>query len=99
MKAILVRSLAAVCLAAALSASTVAMAQTTEAKKPPLYTYVSSWAIPRAHWQDMDKARAPTDKLLDQSLASGTLLGYGNEEVVVHQEDGVTHVGWWIANS
>lgn len=99
MNAILVRSLAAVCLAAVVSASSVATAQTAEPKKPPLYTYASSWAIPRAHWQDMDKSRAPTDKLLDQSVAAGTILGYGNQEVLVHQEDGVTHVGWWVANS
>jgi hypothetical protein len=100
MKSILIRLLAIACLAATLGASsTVATAQAADAKKPPLYTYVSSWAIPRAHWADMDKARSPTNKILDQSLAAGTILGYGDEEIIVHQEDGVTHAGWWVANS
>jgi hypothetical protein len=98
MKTTFVSLIAGLCLAATLV--TPAAAQSGDTKdKPRLYTYVSNWAIPRAHWDDMEKSRPGAQKVLDQAVASGTILGYGNDEVVVHQEDGVTHRGWWVANS
>jgi hypothetical protein len=98
MKKTFVSLIAGLCLAAALVTS--AAAQSGDSKdKPRLYTYVSNWAIPRARWDDMEKGRPAAQKTLDQAVASGTILGYGNQEVVVHQADGVTHIGWWIANS
>jgi hypothetical protein len=98
MRTTFVSLIAGLCLAATLT--TPAIAQSGDTKdKPRLYTYVSNWAIPRARWDDMEKARPGAQKTLDQAVANGTILGYGNEEVVVHQADGVTHSSWWVANS
>ena len=44
-------------------------AQMSEGKeKPPMYSYVSFWNIPRAQWADMAKEDAANQKLLDLSL-------------------------------
>ena len=77
-----------------------ASAQTTEVKeKPPLYSYVANWAIPRAHWGDMQKANADDQKILDKAMASGTIVGYGFDENLIHQPDSETHDDWWSATS
>jgi hypothetical protein len=75
-------------------------AQTTEVKeKPRLYTYLAFWQIPRARWGDMEKATATTQKLLDQAIAGGTLVAYGDDSNLVHQPEGPTHDNWWQAMS
>jgi len=77
-----------------------AAAQTPEVKeKPPMYSYVANWAIPRAQWADVEKANAADLKTLQAALASGTLVGYGNDETLLHQADGNTHDNWWSAMS
>jgi hypothetical protein len=77
-----------------------AAAQMAEAKeKPPLYTYVAEWNIPRAQWAEMAKGNAASQKVMDQAVADGTIVGYGNDRTVVHQSDGITHDGWWSATS
>ena len=77
-----------------------AQAQMSEAKeKPPMYSYVSFWNIPRAQWADMAKADAADQKILDSAIAHGTIVGYGNDVNLVHQADGPTHDGWWSAMS
>lgn len=66
-----------------------ASAQSPEAKeKPPLYTYVSNWDIPRARWDDMQKAGARNQKILDAAVANNTILGHGDGQILVHQADG-----------
>ena len=56
-------------------------AQTSEVKeKPPMYTYVANWSIPRARWADMAKDKDANAAVLDKALADGTLVGYGNDE-------------------
>jgi len=71
-----------------------------EAKeKPPMYSYIANWAIPRVQWGEMDKSYAPNQKILDKALAAGTIVGYGNDEVLVHGADGETHDNWWSAMS
>jgi hypothetical protein len=89
------------CVCAALgSVPAPAGAQMAEVKdKPPVYTYVSSWAIPRARWADMAKDNAATVRILDHDLADGTLVAYGNDEALVHTPEGETHSGWWCAMS
>jgi hypothetical protein len=75
-------------------------AQMSQVKeKPAMYSYVANWAIPRAQWGDMGKAYAPDQKILEQALAKGTIVGYGNDEVLVHEADGETHDDWWSAMS
>jgi hypothetical protein len=77
-----------------------ARAQTSEVKeKPAMYSYVAFWNIPRAQWADMAKAAAADQKILDQAIANGTIVAYGNDVNVIHQPDGETHDAWWSAMS
>jgi hypothetical protein len=77
-----------------------ASAQSAEVKeKPPMYSYVGNWSIPRAQWADMEKSNASELKVLEKALASGTLVGYGNDMNLIHQPEGSTHDQWWSAMS
>src|SRR5882757_11472036 len=78
------------------STATLAGAQTDAVKeKSPLYRYVSYWTFPRAHWADVDKDNATgNQKILAPALADGTLVGYGDEESLVHSAEGFTHDNW-----
>jgi hypothetical protein len=77
-----------------------AVAQMAEVKeKPPMYSYVGFWNVPRAQWAEMvkaDEADAPT---LDKAMAGGTIVAYGNDVNLVHQPDGPTHDDWWSSMS
>jgi hypothetical protein len=75
-------------------------AQMPEVKeKPPMYSYVSFWALPRAQWAALEKTNSADRKILDKALSSGTIVGYGNDTNLVHQADGSTHDDWWSAMS
>jgi hypothetical protein len=75
-------------------------AQSAEVKeKPPMYSYVADWQVPRAHWADMAKANSADTAILEKAFADGTIVGYGNDEAVVHAADGPTHDNWWSAMS
>ena len=74
-------------------------AQTTVKEKPPMYSYVGYWNIPRAQWSEMEKSIAGDQKILEQALANGTLVGFGNDRNIVHQADGYTHDDWWSSMS
>jgi hypothetical protein len=75
-------------------------AQNAEAKeKPPMYSYVANWQIPRAHWSDMAKEEDNDKSILDKALADGTIVGYGSDENLVHTPDGYTHDDWWSSMS
>lgn len=77
-----------------------ACAQMSEVKeKPPMYSYVGNWSIPRAQWAEMEKANAADQKILDKGMADGTIIAYGNDVNLVHQPDGETHDDWWSAMS
>jgi hypothetical protein len=77
-----------------------AVAQMSEVKeKPPLYTYIAGWNIPRTEWGDVAKANAADEKLLQKAVADGTIVGYGNDVTLVHQAEGTTHDDWWSATS
>jgi hypothetical protein len=77
-----------------------ARAQMSEAKeKPPMYTYVADWSIPRAQWGDMAKNMTADQATLQKALSSGTIVAYGDDEAMVHQADGTTHDNWWSAMS
>jgi len=93
--------LSGLCAIAALGIWTSAVhAQATEVKeKPRMYTYFANWEFPRARWGDFEKATATTQKVLDQAIGSGALVGYGDDAAVVHQAEGPTHDNWWSALS
>ena len=75
------------------------VAQSEVKEKPPMYSYVGNWAIPRAQWAEMDKTRAADDPILQKALASGAIIGYGDDQIIVHQLDGETHDDWWSSMS
>lgn len=75
-------------------------AQTSAVKeKPPMYSYISNWTIPRAQWGEMAKQNTADRDMLEKDLADGTIVGYGNDVILVHQADGATHDEWWSAMS
>jgi hypothetical protein len=84
----------------AASAFVQASAQSSEVKeKPPLYSYIGNWAIPRAQWADMTKANDTDRPILEKALAGGTILAYGDDLTVIHTSEGETHDQWWSATS
>ena len=86
--------------AVALSAFAITPARAQEVKeKAPMYSYVSNWAIPRSQWGEMEKGYADDQKILDQAGAKGTLVAYGHDTTLVHEQDGFTHDDWWSGNS
>jgi hypothetical protein len=76
-----------------------ALAQTEVKEKPPMYSYVGAWSIPRAQWGAMEKDNASNQKVLEKALASGTIIAYGDDTNLVHRSDGWTHDQWWSAMS
>jgi len=77
-----------------------ASAQMSEVKeKPPMYSYVGDWTLPRAQWADMEKFGAGNQKMLDKALADGTIVAYGSDLNLIHTADGPTHDSWWSAMS
>ncbi|MBV9183834.1 MAG: hypothetical protein JO356_21225 [Acidobacteria bacterium] len=77
-----------------------ATAQMSDVKeKPPMYSYVSNWSLPRAQWSEMEKSAAADDKILEKALGNGTIVGYGHDVNLVHRPDGETHDDWWSATS
>lgn len=91
------KGLSGVCLLGLVAAlATPALAQ---AEKPPMYCYIGFWSIPRAQWADMDKSDAADMPVLQKGMSSGSLVGYGRDENLVHQIDGTTHDSWWCANT
>jgi basic membrane lipoprotein Med (substrate-binding protein (PBP1-ABC) superfamily) len=75
-------------------------AQMTEVKeKPAMYSYLSNWQIPRTQWAEMAKESVADHAILDKALADGTIVGYGDDENLVHRPDGETHDQWWSAMS
>jgi len=81
------------------ASATAAFAQSAVKEKPPMYSYVSNWAIPRAQWGEIAKSNAGSEKIVSKALADGILVGYGNDEVLVHQENGATHDNFWSSMS
>ena len=75
-------------------------AQMQEVKpKPPMYSYVANWQIPRANWPDMGNAIAPVSAIMDKAMADGTIIGYGADTNLIHQPDAETHDNWWSSMS
>jgi hypothetical protein len=91
---------AVVCMLAMLAASAApARAQDEPKEKPPMYSYVGFWAIPRAQWAEMEKSSAADQKILEKAMADGAIVGYGNDMNLVHTPDGGTHDDWWSSMS
>src|SRR5258708_1598686 len=76
-----------------------ASAQSAEAQKPALYTYVSEWAVPRSMWAEYQKMEASGNDSMNKLVADGTLVSFGDYTVLNHQEGHATHGSWFQANS
>ncbi|MGI9075676.1 MAG: hypothetical protein ACR2JB_31090 [Bryobacteraceae bacterium] len=74
-------------------------AQTGDQGKPPVYTYISQWAVPRAQWAEMVKLDEQDRPLMDKLVSDGTLTGYGAFTNLIHQEGEPTHGTWFTATS
>jgi hypothetical protein len=67
--------------------------------KPPVYTYIAEWDVPRAQWAEMTKLDDQDRSVMDQLVAEGTLTGYGAFTNLIHQEGEPTHGTWFTATS
>ncbi len=67
--------------------------------KPPIYTYISEWTVPRAQWGEFLKNDDDEKTLMDKLVADGTLIGYGSFVNLIHQEGEPTHGSWMTATS
>ena len=74
-------------------------AQGAEEGKPPEYTYVAEWAVPRAQWRDMAKVNADEGVMMEKLLAEGVITAYGDFSSLLHQEGQPTHGSWFSAKS
>ena len=74
-------------------------AQDEPKEKPPMYSYVAFWNIPRAQWADMDKNNAADQKVLDKMRGRRDHRRLRNDLNMVHTADGMTHDDWWSAMS
>jgi hypothetical protein len=67
---------------------------------PIVYTYVSSFQVPRANWaqyaEDTDKTFVP---IAEKFMADGTIIGWSTFETMVHTPDGYTNGTVWSSNS
>jgi hypothetical protein len=68
-------------------------------EKAPMYSYIANWQIPRTHWAQMPQTEAADKPIMDKALADGTLIGYGDDETLVHTADGETHDDWFSSMS
>jgi hypothetical protein len=83
----------------ALATGARSLAQTGDQGKPPVYTYIADWDVPRAQWAEMVKVDEQERPLLDKLVADGTLIGYGAYTNLIHQEGAPTHGSWFTATS
>ncbi len=74
-------------------------AQNAPADKPPTYTYVAEWNVPRAQWADMDKNADAEKPLMEKMVADGTIVSYGTYSYILHTEGEPTHGSWFSATS
>jgi hypothetical protein len=67
---------------------------------PIVYTYVSQFQVPRAHWaayaEDTDKTFVP---IVEKLTGDGTLVSWATFEHVVHTPEGYTHGSAWSSNT
>jgi len=74
-------------------------AQSAGEGKPPIFIYISEWAVPRAQWTQMLKVDDADKPLMDKLVSDGTLTGYGAFTNLIHQEGEPTHGTWMTATS
>jgi hypothetical protein len=67
---------------------------------PTVYTFVSQFQVPRAHWaaysEDAEKTLVP---ILEKLTTDGTIGGWSTFEHVIHTPEGYTHGAAWSSTS
>jgi len=67
---------------------------------PVVYTYVSQFQVPRAHWaaysEDTEKTVVP---IVEKLTADGTILSWSTFEQIIHTPEGYTHGAAWSSTS
>jgi hypothetical protein len=77
-----------------------ASAQMPEFKeKPRMYTYVALWELPRNQWGEWDKLEAGDQKIVQDAMASGAIVAYGDDTSLIHQPGHPTHDDWFSSMS
>lgn len=61
-------------------------------EKPPVYSFIAVWNIPRDQWKAREKQAAEARKILDQAISKGTIVAYGFDENPLHDT-------FWLAMS
>jgi hypothetical protein len=68
-------------------------AQTVGVKtKPPMYSYIAVWNIPREQWDARENQAAAARKILDRAISKGTIVAYGFDGNPLHDT-------FWLAMS
>jgi hypothetical protein len=95
-----IRSIGAFALLCALIVPISADRATAQSKeKPPQFTYVSEWTVPRAMWGDYLKGDAADNDLMKKAMSDGVITSFGSFAVLTHQEGEPTHGTWFSASS
>ncbi len=74
-------------------------AQSEVKPKPPMYSYIANWEVPREKFKDMEAQIGGEAALMKKQLAAGNLVGFGNDTTLVHQPGQSTHDNWWSSMS
>ena len=70
--------------------------QSEPVKQPTVYTYVSFFGVPRADWAKFEAANKESEKIMSGLVADGTIVGWGDAAVEVHEGlTAPTHVAWF----
>jgi hypothetical protein len=60
-------------------------AQTREVlEKPPMYSFIAVWNIPRDQWKAREDQSAAARKILDRAISEGTIVAYGFDGNPLH---------------
>lgn len=71
-----------------------------QVEETTVYTRVAHFGVPRAQWGEFtDFVETNVQPILEEMLADGTIVHWGNGAAAIHGPGGVTHGVWWAATS
>lgn len=77
-----------------------AAAQQKEVKeKPPMYSYIANWELPREKFKEMETQLNSNNSIMAKLVSDGSLIGFGNDISLVHRAGESTHDVWWSSMS
>ena len=76
------------------------LASMAQQQEPTIYTFIAHFDVPRPQWDEMTRnVEQDVRPVMERMLADGTIESWGNEERIIHEENGTTHGVWWAATS